>query len=154
MCSYRIILDDLSRDDVRALISAHVSNMHDSTPAEFAFALNIDALKSEDIDVWTLWQNDAPIGCGALQQLDHQHGEIKSMRTHSDHLREGVAAKLLEHIIAQAHDRQYHRLSLETGTADEFMPAVALYEKYGFQKGRAFGNYAESPYNQFYHLNL
>lgn len=154
MFSHSIRLDDLSRHDVRALISSHVSNMRDSTPAEFAFAMDIDALKSDDISVWTLWDADILMGCGALKQLDNKHGEIKSMRTHRDYLRQGVAAALLDHIIAEAHSRQYHRLSLETGTADEFRPAITLYEKYGFQKGRAFAAYSESPYNQFYHMNI
>lgn len=154
MASHCIILDNLCRDDVRALISSHVTNMHDATPSEFAHALDIDALRSDDIDVWTLWGADALMGCGALYQIDDRHGEIKSMRTHEDYLRQGVAAKLLEHIIRQARLKQYQILSLETGTSQEFEPAVKLYEKYGFQKGRAFGSYSESPYNQFYHLTL
>lgn len=154
MFSHSIKLDDLSRDDVRALISSHVSNMHDSTPAEFAFAMDIDALRADDIDVWTFWSADILMGCGALHQLHDKHGEVKSMRTHSDHLRKGVAAALLEHIIAQARSRQYQRLSLETGTAEEFEPAITLYKKYGFQKGGAFAAYSESPHNQFYHLNI
>lgn len=154
MASHSIISDDLSREDVRALIGSHVSNMHDTTPAEFAFAMDIDALRADDIDVWTLWDGDALMGCAALHQLDVSHGEIKSMRTHIDFLRQGVAASLLEHIIAEARARQYERLSLETGTGLEFKPAVQLYEKFGFQKGEAFANYGESPYNQFYHLIL
>lgn len=154
MRSYNIKLDDLSRQDVRALISSHVSNMHNTTPTEYAFAMDIDALCSDDINVWTLWDKDVVMGCGALHQLDVYHGEIKSMRTHLDFLRRGVAAKLLDHIISVARSRDYKTLSLETGTGIEFDPAVQLYKKYGFQKGGAFSNYGESPYNQFYHLEL
>ena len=94
------------------------------------------------------------MGCGALHALDRQHGEIKSMRTHLDFLRRGVAVAILEHIISEARVRQYQKLSLETGTSKEFEPAVHLYKKYGFQKGGTFANYDESPYNQFYHLKL
>ncbi len=154
MSSYSIILDDLSREDVRALISSHVSNMHSTTPTEFAFAMDVDALKADDIDVWTLWDRDILMGCGALHQLNSSHGEIKSMRTHVDFLRRGVAALLLDHIISEARARDYNIVSLETGTASEFEPAVQLYKKYGFQKGGAFADYGEGPYNQFYHLTL
>ncbi len=154
MSVYSIKIDDISRADVCDLISSHVSNMHSKTPQEYAYAIDIEALKANDIDVWTLWDGETLMGCGALHALDKQHGEIKSMRTHLDFLRRGVAASLLDHIISEARIRGYNILSLETGTTDEFEPAVQLYKKYGFQKGSAFANYDESPYNQFYHLKL
>ncbi len=134
--------------------------MHETTPVEFAYAVDVDALKAPDISFWTAWsmhnhniKNDV-MGCGALRQLSASSGEIKSMRTHPKHLRKGVAAKLLEHIIAEARSREYNIVSLETGTGSEFHPAIHLYEKYGFKKGRAFADYSESPHNQFFHLAL
>ena len=39
------------------------------------------------------------LGCGALKELDPQHGEIKSMRTGAAHLRKGVAAHLLTYVL-------------------------------------------------------
>ena len=155
MSSLFVKVDDLSCSDVQALITSHVSNMYDTTPRAFAFAMDVDALRSDDVSVWTVRGNDgALMGCGALKQLGNNSAEIKSMRTHSDHLRKGVAAKLLDHIIKVSRKRSYTKLSLETGTGEEFNAAIRLYEKYGFQKGGAFASYSESPYNQFYHLSL
>ena len=76
------------------------------------------------------------------------------MRTHPDFLRQGVARRLLEHIIAQARGRGVRRLSLETGSGVAFEPALALYRARGFASGAAFGDYAASTFNQFLHLDL
>jgi putative acetyltransferase len=90
----------------------------------------------------------------ALKQLDGATGEIKSMRTDPAHLREGVAAALLDHILSVARARGYRRLSLETGSGDAFEPALSLYCKNGFVDGDAFGGYEVTSFNQFLHLDL
>jgi putative acetyltransferase len=76
------------------------------------------------------------------------------MRTADEHLRKGVGTAILEHIIAEARRRRYSRLSLETGPGPVFEPALTLYRKYGFVDGGAFGEYKQSSFNQFLHLDL
>ena len=76
------------------------------------------------------------------------------MRTDPKHLRKGVAALLLEHIIGEARRRGLRQLSLETGSGPAFDPALALYRKRGFVDGGAFGDYERSDFNQFLHLAL
>jgi putative acetyltransferase len=90
----------------------------------------------------------------ALKTLAPDWGELKSMRTHPDFLRRGVGARLLEHVIGVARARGMRRLSLETGTAAAFEPALALYRRRGFVDGEIFGGYAHSPFNRFMHLAL
>ena len=77
---------------------------------------------------------------------------MKSMRTHPDHLRKGVAAALLDHLIAEARRRGLRRLSLETGSGPAFDPALALYRKRGFVDGEAFGDYEKSAFESFSQL--
>ncbi len=89
------------------------------------------------------------VGCGALRELDATHGEIKSMRTAPSHLRRGVAATLLEHILSVAKKRAYHRLSLETGSQDAFAPARALYARFGFEPCGPFADYVDDPNSIF-----
>ena len=80
-------------------------------------------------------------------------GELKSMRTHLDHLRKGVTAALLKYILDGARARDLRRLSLETGSGPAFEPALALYRERGFTDGEAF-DYVRSDFNQFLHLSL
>lgn len=146
--------DDLSGEDVRALLAIHLAGMAENTPPEHVFALDLSGLRTPDITVWTLRDGGVLAGIGALKALGDGTGEIKSMRTHPDHLRKGVAAALLDHILDEAATRGYHRVSLETGVGDSFEPALALYRKRGFENGAAFSDYEASPFNQFLHLGF
>jgi putative acetyltransferase len=139
---------------VLALLRIHLEGMHASSPPGTVYALDTSGLASADISFWGAFDGDTLLGFGALKQLDSTAGEIKSMRTHLDHLRKGVAAALLAHITTTARARGYRRLSLETGSGDAFEPALALYRRAGFVNGAAFGDYAASEFNQFLHLAL
>ncbi|MGP1394242.1 MAG: GNAT family N-acetyltransferase [Inquilinaceae bacterium] len=146
--------DDLSGPEIRALLALHLSGMRATSPPEYSHALDLSGLRTPDITLWTAWDGEALLGCGAMKALSAVSGEIKSMRTDPAHLRKGVGAALLDHIIAVARARGYRRLSLETGSGPAFEPALALYRKRGFADGPAFGGYAESEFTQFLHLEL
>jgi hypothetical protein len=76
-----IEIDDLSRPQVHALLQEHLDNMHELSPPEQVFALDLSKLKVPEITVWTIWDGPQLLGCGALKELAAGHGEIKSMRT-------------------------------------------------------------------------
>ncbi len=141
--------DDLSRPEVGELLLGHLDNMALHSPPESIHALDLEAFRSPGITLWSAWEEDQLLGCGALKELDATHAEIKSMRTAEKHLRRGVAARLLEHIIAEASRRGYRRLSLETGSMEAFAPARALYERFGFDYCGPFADYIEDPYSVF-----
>ncbi len=150
----RIVEDDLAGAPVAALLRYHLEQMHLNSPPGSVFAFDIDRLRAPDVTFWTAWEGDALLGCGAVKHLDAESGEIKSMRTAPEHLRKGVAAALLDHIITVARERDYRRLSLETGSGPAFDPALALYRRRGFVDGAAFGDYERTDFNQFLHLEL
>ena len=146
--------DDLAGEATRGLVALHLAGMHAFSPPGHVFALDSSGLLAPDVTVWTAWIGDAIAGMAALRRHSGGIGEIKSMRTHPQYLRKGVAAALLEHIIAEARARGLARLSLETGSGPAFEPALALYRKRGFRNGEPFGNYVRSDFNQFLHLPL
>lgn len=149
-----IVEDDLTGEGTRALLALHMAGMHQHTPAGLVHALDLSSLRHPAITVWTARDGDAVAGVAALRVLEDGSGELKSMRTHPDHLRKGVAAALLDHIIAEAKARDLTRLSLETGSGPAFDPALTLYRRRGFVDGAAFGGYVASDFNQFLHLDL
>ncbi len=89
----------------RDLLAFHHRQMHAASSPGTAFALDLSGLQQPNITVWTLRDGEAVLGIGALKALPDGSGELKSMRTHPDHLRKGVARALLEHIIAEAKAR-------------------------------------------------
>jgi putative acetyltransferase len=149
-----IVEDDLSGEEIRALLALHLADMHATTPTRYAFALDLTGLQQPGITVWSAWRDGRIAGVGALKDHGDRTGELKSMRTHPDHLRRGVGAALLEHIIAEGCRLGMRRLSLETGVGPAFDAALSLYRKRGFVDGLPFANYLPSDFNQFLHLDL
>ena len=149
-----IIKDDLTGSEIRALLETHFAGMLANSPEGSCHFLDFDGLNAPDVTFWSIWDNDALMGCGAMKELTPEHGEIKSMRTHADHLRKGAGAAMLAHIIAQARERGYRRLSLETGSSDAFIPALSMYTAHGFAFCPPFGDYVEDPFSCFMTLNL
>ncbi len=150
----QIELDDLSGAEVQTLLTRHLALMHASSPACSVHALDLDALRAPAVTFWTVRENDALLGCGALKQIDPAHGEIKSMHTSEPARGKGVAARLVEHILAEARRREYRRLSLETGSQDVFEPARSLYRRFGFAECAPFADYSPDPNSCFMTLQL
>jgi putative acetyltransferase len=144
-----IRVDDLTGPEIQALLEEHLQHMRAVSPPESVHALDLDKLRQPAITFWTVWSGASLAGCGALKQINPQHGEIKSMRTAQAHRRAGVARAMLAHIIEEARRRGYTRLSLETGSVPGFEPAIKLYEGFGFSHCGPFGDYQEDPYSVF-----
>jgi putative acetyltransferase len=149
MHTITIQIDDLRGAQTIALLEAHRQAMFEHSPPECVFALDLDGLRQPAITLWTAWDGEELLGCGALNELGAQQAEIKSMRTAAAHLRKGVAARMLEHLITVARGRGCTRLYLETGTAAGFAPARALYARHGFVTCGPFADYVEDPYSVF-----
>lgn len=149
---------EIRRDDPNATYVADLLTLHlhelRGMMVEYSFALDASGLSSPDISFWTAWKDENLLGFAALKQLAPDHGEVKSMRAAPAARRQGVGRRLLDHIITEARSRGYQRLSLETGTAPLHAPAISLYRSAGFTSCEAFGEYAPSPHNQFFRLDL
>ncbi|MET0919365.1 MAG: GNAT family N-acetyltransferase, partial [Burkholderiales bacterium] len=136
-----IRVDDLSSREIVQLLRAHLQSMTLLSPPESVHALDLESLRQPEVTFWSVWQDSELMGCGAIKELDLRHGEIKSMRTVSSHLRQGVAATLMRHILDEAKRRSYERLSLETGSTEPFAPARSLYASFGFTPCGPFADY-------------
>ncbi|WP_277969246.1 GNAT family N-acetyltransferase [Sphingomonas echinoides] len=146
--------DDLTHPDVLALLDLHLRAAHENSPPGSVFALDASGLRDPAVTVWTAWEGDVLLGMGALKQLDPTWGEVKSMRTAPAQLRRGVAAVLLDRLIAEARARGCRRLSLETGSNAPFAAAHALYRRAGFVECAPFGDYDDLVFAQYFTMDL
>ena len=149
-----IKIDDLTSSEIQLFLKEHLEDMARNSPLESRHALDLDGLRKPEITFWSAWNNNELLGCSALKELNPQHGEIKSMRTVSEHRRKGVATKLLNLILKEAKRRNYKRVSLETGSIDAFAPARSLYARFGFRKCEPFGDYIRDPDSTFMTIEL
>lgn len=149
-----IKIDDLRSPEVAKILMEHLDDMYAVSPPESVHALDLEKLRQPGVTFWSVWDGEQLAGCGAIKELEVGHAEIKSMRTAHTHRGKGVAIKMMEHILTVAVERNYQRLSLETGPQDFFMPARKLYERFGFEYCGPFGDYVEDPYSTFMSKSL
>ena len=89
----KIEIDDLNRPEIHALLNEHLQNMYALSPPESVHALDLEKLRRPEITFWSAWEGPLLLGCGALQEIDRTHGEVKSMRTPSSYRRRGVGQR-------------------------------------------------------------
>ena len=145
---------ELEREDVQALLALHLAAMRATSPPEACHVLPADGLHAPNISFWTLRGQGRLLGVGALKELAPDHGEVKSMRTAPEALGRGVGRAMLHHLMGEARRRGWTRLSLETGSTDQFAAALRLYESEDFVPCGPFGGYADTPFTRFFTRNL
>ena len=128
----QLLLGNLDDKAVQQLLLEHLEHLRTLSPPESVHALNLNALRAPEIELWTVWQNNQIMGCGAFKMLNYgntKSAELKSMRTSSLFLKQGVAQVILSHLIEQAKLQGVETLYLETGPAPAFSAALSLYKK-------------------------
>lgn len=141
---------ELDHEDVRDLLAQHFAEMRAGSPPAACHVLPVDGLKVPEIRFFTLREDGMLLGCGALKQLEAGHGEVKSMRTADGALGRGVGKALLDRLVETARSGGITRLSLETGSTEQFAAANRLYEREGFERCGPFGDYADTPFTRFF----
>jgi len=144
-----IRVDDVTSPDMLALLRTHADLMLALSPPGSCHFLPAEGLRTPDVTVWSMWDDDVLVGCGALKALPDGTGEVKSMHTRSDLRGQGHGRRMLEHIMAEAERRNYFALYLETGSMVGFLPARRIYEAYGFEYCSPFGEYTLDPNSVF-----
>lgn len=85
------------------------------------------------------YSGDAPVGCGALRELEPGVAEIKRMFVRPEARGRGVARKVLEALEEQGRGLGYAAARLGTGVRQP--EAMALYESSGYRRIPLFGEY-------------
>lgn len=93
-----------------------------------------------------------PVACGALRPLEETVAEVRRMYVARHARRKGLAQSILRELEAAAARFGYRTLRLETGYRQ--LPAMALYESYGFRRIEPFGEYSNDPTSVCYEKDI
>ena len=132
--------DDPRAPDVARLLATHLAFAREWSNPEDVHVLDADQLDGDDVLFFTARRSGELVAVGALQHLDAEHAEIKSMHTVAIVRGQGVGKALLDHLVTLAGVRGYLRIQLETGLKDAFAPARSLYRNCGFEVCQSFGD--------------
>ena len=146
--------DDLTGEDIRALIALHLAGMHATSPADKVHALSLERLPQPAVPFYSARVPRELAAMGAIKPLDTAHGELKSMRAAPAWRGKGVGEAMLVHLLGVAKARGYGRVSLETGRTEAFAAAAGLYRKYGFEECEAFADYVVDEFSMCMTLSL
>jgi len=144
--SLELTVEEPHSPDVLALLGRHLDFARSTTPPELVFALDVEGLADPSVTLCGVREPGGTLlAIGALKDLGDGHAEIKSMHTASEARRRGVGRLLVDHLLDLARQHGHTRVSLETGTGDEFAAARCLYEAVGFQRCEPFAGYPDDP---------
>jgi putative acetyltransferase len=126
-------------DEVRALVDELELTLAAEYPPEQRHGLALEALFQPHIRFFVARLNGAAVGCGGVA-LFTDFAEVKRMYVRDGARGRGVAQAMLACIEDAARDAGLRVLRLETG--DQQVAAMRLYERAGFRRCAAFGDYA------------
>lgn len=136
---------DITGEPAVALIKALNAELSARYPEDGAthFRLDPDEVKEGRGAFLVATIDGVPMACGAIRRLDEQAAEIKRMYVSPEARGQGVGRRMLSALEAEAIRLGVERIVLETGVRQH--EALALYERTGFQRIPAFGEYIGSP---------
>jgi len=118
------------------LLDAYLVEVDGDDNAFYAQFNGIDTIKY----VVVAYENDKPVGCGAIKNFNTEAMEVKRMYTSPAHRGKGIATHILTELETWAGELSYKKCILETGKRQH--EAVRLYEKNGYQRIPNYGQYA------------
>ncbi len=95
----------------------------------------VDAIKH----VIVAYENEGPVGCGAIKEFSSNAMEVKRMYTAPSGRQKGIASKILSELEKWASELGYEKCVLETGKRQA--EAIALYKKRGYEIIPNYGQY-------------
>jgi len=87
------------------------------------------------------YENNRPLGCGAMKEYDMQTMEVKRMFVSPESRGKGIATKILSELEAWAAELFYSKCILEIGKKQP--EAIQLYKKCGFNLIPNYGQYTD-----------
>lgn len=117
-------------------------------PVESRHGYSVARLIAQGVAFFVARVDGAPAGCGGVQLVGAEYGELKRMYTRPAFRGRGVARVLLAHLEGYARERGVPLLRLETGIHQH--EAIGLYESWGFRRIPPFGPYSDDPVSLCY----
>lgn len=138
MATLTLIRTNSDQADFRKLVALLDQDLAVRDGDEHAFYAQfnkVDTIK----EVVVAYQNNNPVGCGAIKPFSASQAEVKRMFVHPDCRKQGIAAQILNELENWAAEIGFSACILETGKKQP--EAIALYQKAGYQIITNYGQY-------------
>jgi putative acetyltransferase len=135
-----ITLEQVDRPtpEVRELVSELEAYLASRYEAHQRHGLSLERIFQPHILFFVAHHDGSAVGCGGVA-FDDGFAEVKRMFVRPHARGKGVAQAMLSRFEQEARARSYTRITLETG--DVLAAAIRVYERAGFTRCAAFGDY-------------
>lgn len=137
----RITRTDADNPDFIELVKYLDADLAERDGQEHSFYAQFNKI-SKIKYVVVAYENNQPLGCGAIKEYAPDTMEVKRMYTSPEHRGKGIASQVLAELERWAAELSYQTCILETGKKQP--EAIALYKKNGYQRIPNYGQYAET----------
>jgi GNAT superfamily N-acetyltransferase len=134
--------------DAIALIAELEAQLEPHYPRQSRHGYSIEKLLAEGVAFFIIRSDGTPAGCGGIQLVGREYGELKRMYVRPQFRGSGFGKLLIAHLAAYAREHDVLLLRLETGIYQR--EAIGLYERMGFERIPPFGAYQEDPLSLFF----
>jgi putative acetyltransferase len=142
-----IAIEIPDQPEVRQLISELDTYLLSLYPAENVYALDLASLLAANV-LFAVARDAAGVTSGCAAIVRHaEYAEIKRMYVRPASRGQGVARQLIGFLEQKAAEYGCRRFLLETGPSNP--EALDLYQRMGYQRCGAFGDYPEHPLSVF-----
>jgi len=138
--------------DALALIAELEAQLEPFYPSESRHGYSVDKLLAKNVTFFVIRYNGSPAGCGGIELVGTEYGEIKRMYVRQEFRGLGLGKLMLEYLADYARLKGVNLLRLETGIHQG--AAIGLYERFGFETIPPFGEYKPDPLSRFYEKHL
>src|SRR6185436_10456001 len=101
--------------DATALILELEEHLSQHYPQESRHGYSVEKLIAQRVAFFVIRDNGVAVGCGGIQLVGTEYGELKRMYVRPEHRGHGFAKLMLDHLAEQARQHGVHLLRLETG---------------------------------------
>ena len=138
--------------DAMRLVAELESELAALYPPQSRHGYSVEKLLREAVAFFVTRRDGAPVGCGGVQLFGDEYAELKRMYVRPPFRGLGLGLAMLAHLEDHARRRGVALLRLETGIHQT--DAVALYERFGFERIAAFAPYRDDPLSAFYEKRI
>ena len=147
-----ITLERPDTPDATTLIAELEAYLEPLYPRESRHGYSVEKLIAEGVAFFLIRDDGVSVGCGGIQLMGTEYGEIKRMFVRPECRGKGFAKLMLDHLAEYARSHEVGTLRLETGIHQH--AAIALYEQTGFERIPPFGEYRDDPLSRFYERRM
>ncbi len=145
-------VEDPDSCEVIRLIEQLDSYLDGLYPPECNHLMPIESLRQPNVTFLVARVDGRAVGCGAFVRHEAGYAELKRMFVMPEFRGFGLGRQVLEHLETLIQSHGLTVIRLETGVSQ--LPAVGLYQRFGYQVRGPFGDYPNDPLSIFMEKTL